>query len=259
MMENIAATCRALACDVRLVALHHLRFGAELSAGELAARIGLPLDWLSSHLARLVALRLVSRRRSGGRVLLRLAVSPSPEARFDPLPAVCRALTEPQWATLGWNEEELLHLTSPVVNSLRPPSRRVLDVVFDAATAFGNVRRLQILRLLMQESPRTAAAIVGGLGMSSAACRRHVDKLLRRGCLRQAGTGAWSQSESGKTPFHETLLREVRNELGRSPMSDLINSEIHPATSLTPRPETALPAARGTPTRPRRIEPWRRR
>jgi DNA-binding transcriptional ArsR family regulator len=237
MIETVAATCRTLACDVRLAVLYHLRHGTESSAGEIAARVGLPLDWLSSHLAQLTTARFLHRRRSGAHVFYAFPPSLSSSLRFDPLPPLHRALDDPAWAAAGWQENKVVHLTSPVVAPLERTVQRSLDIVFDAATAFGNVRRLQIVRLLMQGGAWTSEAIVERLSMSPAACCRHMSKLLRRGCVRRGGRGTWAIGDAQKTAFHEALLREVEGALRAWPISELINSEMGQAPQGDPFPQ----------------------
>jgi len=207
MLELITATCRALACDAKLAVLYQLRTGEELAATEIAVRVGVPLDHLGHHLARLAMVGLVSRRRSGRKVLYGLADGAS--ARFNAVSPLRHALAEPQWATKRWREKSILHLSSPLVTRLSRVTQRAMDVVFDAATAFGNVRRLQLLRVLFEGGQCDPAAAVSELRMSPLAFARHIEKLESRGYVRDQRAAGWSLAARPRTAFHGALLSEV--------------------------------------------------
>lgn len=69
---DAAELLAAMANPKRLLVLCHL-LDAELSVGELSARVDLAQSPLSQHLSRLRRLRLVSSRRSGQSIRYRLA------------------------------------------------------------------------------------------------------------------------------------------------------------------------------------------
>jgi hypothetical protein len=113
----------------------------------------------------------------------------------------------------GWDEQTLIHVAATTVEQVGSVRARLLDVIFDAATAFSNVRRLQLLRFPAERGPSLEASIVGELKMSPAACRRHTDKLLRRGLVRRQGGTGWALSDGARTPFHGGLTLEVLRRL----------------------------------------------
>jgi DNA-binding transcriptional ArsR family regulator len=71
-VDDAAELLAAMANPKRLLILCHL-LDAELSVGELSARVGLAQSPLSQHLSRLRALRLVAARRDGQSIRYRLA------------------------------------------------------------------------------------------------------------------------------------------------------------------------------------------
>jgi len=136
-------------------------------------------------------------------------VNATPAGHLVVAPLLRRALCKHKWATRGWDAETIVHLAAETVGSCGVTVARVLDVVFDAATAFGNVRRLQIVQLLRQRGTCAPHTIVGEAAMSPIACLRHLDKLQRRGYVRHMGAAAWSLCEKARTPFHAALLAEI--------------------------------------------------
>ena len=156
---------------------------------------------------------LIARRRSGRRVLYGLADGAS--ARFDAVSSVRRALAEPRWATQRWRQKTILHLSSPLVTRLSRATQHAMDVVFDAATAFGNVRRLELLRLLLEGRQCVPSAVVSELRMSPYAFARHIEKLESRGYVRDQRASGWSLAARPRTTFHGALLSEVGAALAR--------------------------------------------
>ncbi len=210
-METIVSVCRALACGPRLRLLHPLSLASELRVGELVGRSGLAEDVVSAHLRVLAGAGLVERRRSGAKVYYRLA-SELP-GLFRPTRLVHRAFAEPLWAVRGWDEEGLLHLRSVELGDMGQEVQRVLDVLFDAATAFTNVRRVQVTKLLHEMGICNEEGIRADLSMSRAACYRHVDKLERRGYIRERQRGLWALASRHRTPFHRGLFLLVVRRL----------------------------------------------
>lgn len=68
-----AGVLRSIAHQGRLLVLCHLAQDGELSAGDLARRIGLSQSALSQHLARLRADRMVDTRKEAQSVFYRIA------------------------------------------------------------------------------------------------------------------------------------------------------------------------------------------
>jgi len=202
MLERIASTCRVIASDARLLILHQLSEVHELAANELAQRTGLAFPFLSNLAKDLAGSELVQRRRSGARVYYRLPPEPQSSEGFAPIGLLRRALRDTGWATQGWDEAAPLHLSPDVAGRLPAEVASVLDVVYDAATAFTNVRRLQIVRAMRMAGVCTAIEMETGLRMSAAACRRHMDKLVRRRYAKAEGRGLWRLSPEGRTPLH---------------------------------------------------------
>jgi len=94
------------------------------------------------------------------------------------------------------------------------PETEVHALVLDAATAFTDLRRLQILRRLDAHGPATVAQIREELSMSKQAVSRHMTKLTRRGYVvaadAQAGAQAYALAAQAKTPVHAELLGIIR-------------------------------------------------
>ena len=213
MLEAIVAVCRALACDARLLALYALSAGEELASKEIAERVALVPSQASRHLSRLSGVGLLRPRRSGAHVYYQFLPDELPALAGEVAPLVVRACRESRWATRGWREREILHLAPDTVARLRPGVARSLDVVFDAATAFGNVRRLQVLRLLLRSGPCGSQTVGRELRMSPWACVRHLGKLWQRGYVRLEGPGLWGVAAGCRTAFHSGLLDVVAGRL----------------------------------------------
>ena len=209
MFEAIVATCRSLACDARLAILYQLTLHPELPSLELAERAALTFDDASHHLAQLAAHGLLERRRSGARVFYLLGASEPSGGPAAIAGLVRRACHGVKWATTGWREKALVHVSAPAVVRLPAGVAKALDVVFDAATAFTHARRLMILRFLTEHGPARGPALTTALKMSRPARERHLDKLERRGYVHCLGRGTWALSTRQKTRFHAALLREV--------------------------------------------------
>jgi len=209
MLEAIVTTCRSLACDAKLVILHRLSAHAELPSSEISERAMLTQDDTSHHLAQLAAQHLLARRRSGARVFYRLNAEGPGAGPEGIVRLVRRACQDVKWATTGWGEKALVHLSAPAVAKLPVGVARALDAVFDAATAFTHARRLMILRFLAENGPARAALVVTALRMSPQARERHLDKLERRGYVCQPGRGTWALCTRQKTPFHRALLAQI--------------------------------------------------
>ena len=209
MLERICATCRALAGETRLHMLYALCSEEELLTKGIARLADVTRPEASIHLARLSGVGLVWRRRSGASVYCRMPPDTAPG--FGPAVAreVQRLCREPARMTRGWPAGDVIHLSERTPSRLGLRVARALDVAFDAATGFANVRRLLVLRLLLQKGPVTLEGARREAQMSEQACERHMDKLGRRGYVRQAVDGRWLLTRKGRTPFHAAVLRLV--------------------------------------------------
>ncbi|MFC1806420.1 winged helix-turn-helix domain-containing protein, partial [Planctomycetota bacterium] len=108
MLGTVAATCRALACDAKLVILHHLSHKHELQSSEIAQHASLGQDIASHHLVQLATLGLLLRRCSGPRVLYRLDANPTGPGPAVVAALVRRACLHVTWATAAWRRSRLL-------------------------------------------------------------------------------------------------------------------------------------------------------
>ncbi|HUT34699.1 MAG TPA: winged helix-turn-helix domain-containing protein [Planctomycetota bacterium] len=117
-------------------------------------------------------------------------------------------------AAVGWEHDRILHLSAETVKKVPAAAATAMDIIFDAATAFANVRRLQVVKLLQQKGGCSAAGIQQGLKMSPPACWRHLGKLKRRGYARQEPPGTWVLVAHPKPRFHRGLLKQVIEALG---------------------------------------------
>ncbi len=216
MLETIAATCRCLACDARLAIIHALCHQTELRASAIAREVGISAELAAHHLRRLTACAVIRPRRSGRYIYYRLTPTPAPPSRFAPVGLLRRAFRDTAWPAKGWDKDEVVHITFPQAAALAPHVVRAMDIVFDATTAFGQVRRLQLMRFLACEGQAGVEKLTQQLSMSPQACWRHLDKLVRRGYIRAARRGVWALCERGETPFHEALLAEAKASWGES-------------------------------------------
>ena len=213
MLEAICSTCRVVAGEARLLILHALAADEELAGKEIAGRVGLTPPGASKHLARLVGAGLVWRRRSGAYVYYGIATKGTEALGATVAGLIRRACRDPGWATTRWADRGLVHLSDRVVSQLGQARARALDVAFDAATAFDNVRRLQMVRLLLAEGACQLGEVGTRLRMSLWACERHMDKLDRRGVVQRVGPDMWALATRWSTPFHRALCRVVRGAI----------------------------------------------
>jgi biotin operon repressor len=87
--------------------------------------------------------------------------------------------------------------------------------IFDAATAFTNVRRLQILRRLNKDDVVTSEVLSQELSMSESAVSRHTAKLIRRGYVNLAQSKrplGYRLAGKFKSPIHARLFKIVRSQ-----------------------------------------------
>jgi DNA-binding MarR family transcriptional regulator len=206
MDELIVRVLRTVACFTRLRILSRLS-AKDTAPTTLARDLGLSVDLVCSHLARLSSVGLVRRRRSGLHCYCS-AGSPYSDSALSGQIA-------------GWVHEALRGAAPGAPAPGRSARRRAKtadtspdasDLLFDAATAFTNVRRLQIMRRLAKGEPADAPTLARELRMSAAAVGRHLSKLIRRGFVRSSshkGRMLYQLVPNPRTPLHARLLAIV--------------------------------------------------
>ena len=210
MFEITVQVCRTVACHTRLKILDFLASHREVSPTDLARRLDIPLPKLSEHLRRLSASGLIQRRHSGVRCYC-VAKSPYGETTLSGklsrwLFRVFRDPSSDSSAVSGKGR----------VNSRSVESTHQL--IFNAATAFTHLRRVQILRHLETRGESDSETMTAQLKMSPSALSRHCAKLARRGVLvAQETEDGWKCRLAGKarTPIHQEMFEIIRSSLGR--------------------------------------------
>jgi DNA-binding transcriptional ArsR family regulator len=208
MDEIVIRLARTLACHERLRILSLLVENGELTATAIGERIKLSKNVLSAHLSKLATVGLIKRRRSAGWLY---CSAESPYGKSTLSGTTLAALQE-------WLASPRATLQACGVRELRNDSdgeiaRRLYEIVFEAATAFTDLRRLQILRQLVQRGEMSTESLRSTLKMSPWAAMRHTDKLLRRGYITRAGGEGAESYRLGrefKTPIHARLWRIVQ-------------------------------------------------
>jgi len=191
--EIIVRVARALACLTRLKILSYLARKKEAMPSVLARDLGLGLDAVCMHLRRLSDAGLVLRRRSGARCYCMAESAYGEDALSGKVSQWIRRLLEDPVQTMrNYGVDQLRNSSSDraagsaQVEASRGAEGMVHGLVFEAMTAFANVRRLQIVRRLAAGKPVSVEALMAELHMSDAAVSRHMNKLLRRGYVRAA-------------------------------------------------------------------------
>ena len=209
MDEIVVRLARTLASQERLRILSYLVAHGEKPPIAVGRELGIAGPALSGHLAKLAAVGLIKRRRSGS---WSYCIAESPYAA-----------TTLSGQTVAWVRELLAAperaLKNCGLHEVR--NRSVADVqtqlhrlIFEAATAFTDLRRLQILRRLERVGEASAETLCNELKMSAWAIGRHTSKLVRRGYLtvRQVDAAEYYRlAAQNKTPVHARLLAIVRS------------------------------------------------
>lgn len=210
MDEIIVRVLRTVACSARLRILSRLARAAETCPTQLAHELGMEIDMVSAHLARLASAGLVKRRRSGARCYY-TAESPYRREAFSGK------------VTL-WLTEALRRPTRTIKNcrtvqlgdsGSADPETELHNIIFDATTAFANVRRIQILRRLATGEVLAVETLSKELSMSESAVSRHMTKLIRRGYVDACRAGRcleYRLADKSKTPLYSKLFEIVRSE-----------------------------------------------
>jgi DNA-binding transcriptional ArsR family regulator len=210
MDEIIVRVLRTVACSARLRILSSLARVAETCPSHLARELGMGIDLVSTHLARLSSAGLITRRRSGARCHC-TAESPYPPDAFSGKIA--------SWLTEAFRRPKRT-MKDCGVNGIKGAGPAQLDtelhnIFIDAATAFTNVRRLQILRRLATREVFAVETLSQELGMSESAVSRHTSKLIRRAYVDAGRAGRrleFRLASKSKTPLHGKLLEILRSE-----------------------------------------------
>ncbi|MBM3860499.1 MAG: transcriptional regulator [Verrucomicrobia bacterium] len=210
MDEIIVRVARTVACPTRLRILSALAREGECPPSRLAGELGQGRDSISVHLKHLVTAGLIQRRRSG-LWCYGVAASPYTEQAFSGRVAawLYGLLRDPSVALRACGQA----LTRK--SSQADADRALHALLFNAFTAFANVRRLQLLRHLRQHGPATAEALSEALSMSPPALCRHTTKLCRRGYLQTDAVGrtiTYRLAGEAQSPAHATLLKLVAAE-----------------------------------------------
>jgi DNA-binding transcriptional ArsR family regulator len=208
MDEIIVRLARTIASLPRLRVLSVMARKPELPPSVLAAELGMPRNALSVHLRALAVAGLLQRRKSGAWSYYR-AESPYNERTLSGnltawLKTMLQAPAESAMR-LGLGEAQREGCT---------PEMLLHRTIFEAATAFTDLRRLQILRHLAGRGGSTAEQIQAALSISPQAVTRHMTKLIRRGYVQaRRSTGrtlVYELSPTAKTPVHSRMLEIVR-------------------------------------------------
>jgi DNA-binding transcriptional ArsR family regulator len=209
MDELIVRLMRTLACEERLRILSWLTIEGEQSPSRLARDLELLDTAVSGHLARLTAVGMIQRRRSGGWFYC-TATSPYAANTLSGMTSAWlrKLLASPQKTHKDLGLQELRN------GSARESETHLHRLIFEAATAFTDLRRLQILRRLLRKGEANLETLYQELKMSPAAALRQTDKLVRRGFVCREASGddtVFRLARKCKTPIHTGLWEVVRS------------------------------------------------
>ena len=213
MDEIVVRVARAIACLPRLRILSFLSRVDEATPTQLAKELRMSLDVVSAHLRRLSAVGLIQRRRSGVRCYCAARSPYSDKALSGKLTSWLRSLLASPAQTMKRHE-----LGQPRHRSASALEAHLHKIVFEAATAFTNVRRVQLVRRLAVGDEATVPALMTELSMSDAAVSRHTAKLISRGYVAASAAGrglAYRLASELKTPIHAQILQIVKDEWDR--------------------------------------------
>ena len=210
MDEIIVRVTRTIACTPRLRILSCLARAKERTPTDLARDLEMPKNVVSTHLRRLSSAGLLHRRRSGTWCYCAAESAYSDEALSGKAMAWLRAiLAAPKRTAQHCGVRELRNVSAADLDA------QLHAIIFDAATAFTDLRRLQMLRYLTTREEATVEAFIDELCMSEYAVSRHASKLRRRGYVtsKLAGHGCvYRLASEFKTPVHRELFEMVLAE-----------------------------------------------
>jgi DNA-binding MarR family transcriptional regulator len=210
MDDILVHVCRTIACYPRLKILALLANKPEISPTELARELKMPLPKISDHLRRLSAAGLIQRRPSGVRCYC-VAKSPYGET------ALSGKLSRWLFRVLREHSSDKSS-SSAKRNGTSRPAESTPELIFNAATAFTHLRRVQILRHLQARGEGDSETMTTKLKMSLPALSRHCAKLARRGVLVSEETADGWKCRLGdrpKTPIHQEMFEMIRSVLAK--------------------------------------------
>ena len=210
MDEIVVRVARAIACAARLDILSHLADVGETIPSDMARELSLAENVISTHLRVLTTTGLITRRRSGAKCYCQFDSPYEPQTLSGQIVSWLKpVLGHPRRALKNCRLRE-------VRNSSDSEARaRLHEVVFDAFTAFTNVRRIQILRRLFRGDAVTVEAMTRELGMSDAAVSRHTSKLVRRGFVARERLGSnavFRLAAKHGSPIHSKAFDIVKSQ-----------------------------------------------
>ena len=210
MDEIIVRLARTLACKARLRLLACLVSDGEKPPTALARKMRMTPSALSAHLAKLTTAGLIQRRRSGAWSYC-IASSPYGPSTLSGKTAnwIGQLFSSSAKATKDCGLHEVRNSSSAAEDG------KLRELIFESATAFTDLRRLQILRRLLRAGTASGPSLCRDLKMSQFALRRHCDKLLRRGYLTHLAEPepCYRLADTFKTPIHAQLWQIVRENL----------------------------------------------
>jgi len=210
--ELIVRIARAIACISRLRILSAVSRVDEVPPTRLARQIRMSPHLLSAHLRRLSGAGLIQRRRSGGWHYCRSGSPYGPGAlSAEMADLLVEVLHDAAQSAEDYGLQQLRNPTSAALDAA------VQGLVFEVATAFTSVRRVQILRWLSAVGTCDAGSLCGELHMSDAAASRHMAKLVRRGYVVGSRSGrrlAYRLAPTCRTPLHARVLDIIRLHWG---------------------------------------------
>ena len=208
-MDFLVRLFRVLAFERRLAMVQLVANRPGITLTDTWSRLQMPQPDASRHMKLLSAHGVIDARPSG-RYLLAEAGSPSETTHVvlrrvrhllskylkdAPLPQAARAVC-PDRDSADWPD--------------------VFSAMRFEFTAYTHLRRLLILRLLIQEDTADLMTIMRTIGMSHTAARRQTDKLVRRGILRELRSGrryVLQIRPKLNTTFRSALFAAVRDYL----------------------------------------------
>ncbi|MBM3861185.1 MAG: helix-turn-helix domain-containing protein [Verrucomicrobia bacterium] len=211
MYDIIIRLSRAIASRPRLRILSYLAQAGETTPTQLQRELRLPLNVLSAHLRTLCSVGLITSRRSAARCYYDFR-SPYPAGTIS-------------GDTSSWLKALLRKGAEGHANSIHQPQGghaparlpSLHAVIFEAATAFTDLRRLQMLGYLEAHEWATGKELGEQLKMSGVAVGRQTAKLCRRGILsmrREGRSGfVFALAAQPKTAIHGQMLQMVRTTL----------------------------------------------
>jgi len=208
MDEIIVRIARAVANRRRLHILSRLAREGEKTPTDLKQELNVPINVLSAHLTKLATAGLIQRRRSGASCYCTAKSPFGNQTLSGKMTTWIRGvLREPADVLDNCGLREVRNL------SARDIDDRLVDIIFDAATAFTDLRRLQILRWLTVHEEATVESFRKELKMSEFAVSRHISKLKRRGYVIADVSGRrqdYRLASRFKTPVHGKMWQIVR-------------------------------------------------